>query len=106
MDADPGDYDHEIMLIAMQRNESPRRVRARLEKRGQMDTLRNQIIERKVIQLIQEEADFTDVPYEPPKDDTSAVDFAIAGPGADSEIPEAKHGEGGEEYPTSAEARE
>jgi trigger factor len=46
----------------MQQNESPRRVRARLEKRGQMDTLRNQIIESKVINLVAEQAKFEDVP--------------------------------------------
>ena len=40
------------MLIAEQSGESPRRVRARLEKQGLMDSLRNQIIERKVIELV------------------------------------------------------
>ena len=103
MDADSGDFDREIALIAMQRKESPRRVRAGLEKKGQMDSLRNQIIERKVIELIQEHAEFKDVPYEPPANDTHAVDFAIAGQAGDSEIPEAKHGEAGDEssYPAS-----
>ncbi len=39
-------------LIAEQSGESARRVRARLEKQGLMDALRNQIIERKVIELV------------------------------------------------------
>ncbi|MFM8708678.1 MAG: trigger factor, partial [Planctomycetia bacterium] len=47
-----GDYDEEIRAIAAQSGESPRRVRANLEKRGLMDVLRNQIIERKTIDLI------------------------------------------------------
>ncbi len=49
----------------MQSGESPRRVRAQLEKRGLMDVLRNQIIERKVIELVQIEAKFKDEPYKP-----------------------------------------
>jgi len=43
-----GDYDTEIDLIPDQADETPRRVRARLEKKGLMDTLRKQIVERKV----------------------------------------------------------
>src|SRR5439155_21697564 len=42
----PDDYDHESALIAFQLGESARRVRARLEKAGQMDVLRKQSIER------------------------------------------------------------
>ena len=48
IEAEPDDFDREVELIAEQSDESPRRVRARLEKRGLMDTLRNQIVERKV----------------------------------------------------------
>ena len=53
-------YETEIQLIAEQSESSPRRVRARLEKTGQMDALRNQIIEREVIRLIAEAASVTD----------------------------------------------
>ena len=63
IDADEKDYDAEIAAIAKQTNESPRRVRARLEKRGSMDVLRNQIIERKVVDLILANAVFKEVPY-------------------------------------------
>src|SRR5206468_9408433 len=56
LDAESSDYDHEIRQIAAQSGESARRVRARMEKRGQIDTLRNQIVERKVINLITEHA--------------------------------------------------
>ena len=67
LDVEEGDYDKEIFLIAAQSGESPRRVRAQLEKRGLMDVLRNQIIERKVLELVQSEAKFKDEPYEPEK---------------------------------------
>jgi trigger factor len=80
------DYEKEIFLIAAQSGESPRRVRAQLEKRGLMDVLRNQIIERKVLELVQSEANFKDEPYEAEKSDTEAISMA-AGGGAGGEIP-------------------
>ncbi len=98
----PKDYDREIESIAKQQDESPRRVRARLEKRGLMDTLRNQIIERKTIELIQSQADITEVKFEAEANETQAVDHAIGG-GDESEIPEAKHGGEAEELRAPAE---
>jgi trigger factor len=92
IEAEPEDYDHEVELIADQSDESPRRVRARLEKRGLMDTLRNQIIERKVIELIQSQAQFKDVPHKQAADETVAVNYALAGAGT-AELPEAKFSE-------------
>jgi trigger factor len=90
LEAVPTDYEQEIALIADQSNESPRRVRARLEKRGLMDTLRNQIIERKVIDLISEAAEVTERPYELPRKTTYPVELALAEV-SESAIPEAKH---------------
>lgn len=92
IDAAPADYDHEVMLIAMQQRESPRRVRARLEKKGLMDTLRNQIVERKVIELITSHAKFSEVDFDPQPNQTEAVDHAIAGGSDEYAIPEAKPG--------------
>ena len=54
------EYDKEIELIAEQSDMSPRRIRARLEKSGQMDALRNQIVERQVIEKIAAAGDMTD----------------------------------------------
>jgi trigger factor len=85
----PEDYDREIELIAAQLEESPRRLRARLEKRGQMDALRNQIIERKVIKLILQHARFHDQPFQFKPALIEAVDQFVGG-GGDAEIPEAK----------------
>jgi trigger factor len=83
---DESDYEKEIFLIAAQSGESPRRVRAQLEKRGLMDVLRNQIIERKVLELVQSQAKFKDEPYEPQKTDTEAISMA-AGGGTGGDIP-------------------
>lgn len=90
IDASEADYDREIELIAAHRDDSPRRVRARLEKSGSMDVLRNQIIERKVIELILEHAEFTEVPFEFEVNDVEAIDESAGGHGA--EIPDAKPG--------------
>jgi len=88
IDADADDYEREIALIAAQGGETPRRIRARLEKSGGMDVLRNQVIEHKVISLILSEATFTDVPFAPEPTEASAIDRAAGG--GVSEIPEAK----------------
>lgn len=91
------DYTAEIARIAAQQNDSPRRVRARLERSGQMDSLRNMIIEGKVIDMITEAATFEATDYEPEKESTvEAIDFFAAGKLA--HIPEAKY-EGGEAEP-------
>lgn len=97
IEAAESDYDDEVYLIAQQSGENPRRVRARLEKRGLWDVLRNQIIERKVIELVLEEAKFKDVPYKPEasaEETTEAVDQAAGGGDAGEDIPQAKYGAG------------
>jgi trigger factor len=93
IDAEPQDYDAEIVAIAEQSDESPRRVRARLEKRGEMDSLRNQIIERKVIDLISANSIVAEIPFVPPANQTEALDISVAeGDAVESQIPEAKPG--------------
>jgi len=89
---EPADYDEEIRAIAAQSGESPRRVRASLEKRGLMDVLRNQIIERKTIDRITSEAKFKDTPFEFEKPDSDAIDHAVCGVAVgEEEIPVASH---------------
>jgi len=88
------DYDAEIRAIAAQSGESPRRVRASLEKRGLMDVLRNQIIEGKTLDLVTKSASFTDVPFSFPKPDADAVDHAVCGAVVgEEEIPTATQAE-------------
>ena len=73
------DYDEEIRAVAAQSGESPRRVRASLERRGLMDVLRNQIIERKTVDLITSHASFKDTPFEFSRPDSEAIDHAVCG---------------------------
>jgi trigger factor len=94
VDADDSDYDAEIALIAQQSDTPERRVRARLEKQGQMDALRNQIVERKVIEMIVESAEVTEEPVEK-KAGEEAGEFAVYHSVLDTKdadiIPEAKY---------------
>ena len=57
----------------------------------------------KVIDLITSHADFTEVPFEPSKDETVAIDHAMGGHDEESEIPEAKYGGDAEELRGPAE---
>lgn len=92
IDATDADYDREIQLIALQSGDSPRRVRAQIEKQNLMDALRNQIIERKVIEAVREHAKFTEVKFKPQGGEVAALEVAVAG-GDTSNIPVAAHGE-------------
>lgn len=94
VDADEADYDSEIALIAQQSDLPERRVRARLEKQGQMDALRNQIIERKVIELIVEAAEVTEETVSHAAGEESgeyAVDHSVLAAKDDDAIPQAKY---------------
>ncbi len=96
LEATAEDITIELGMVAAQRNESPRRVRARLEKQGEMDALQNQIVERKAIDLITEHADITDIPLEDTSKETNhAIDHAISGESKAS-IPDAQHSDGTE----------
>ncbi|MEZ5943369.1 MAG: trigger factor [Planctomycetaceae bacterium] len=72
------DIDIEIMMMAMQRGENPRRVRARLAKSGMIDNLQAQIRERKAVDVILDSAEFNDVPMDPPTENSiTAVNRSV-----------------------------
>ncbi len=94
VDADPSDYDAEIELIAQQSDAPARKVRARLEKNGQMDALRNQIVERKVIEMIVEAAEVTEekvTKKDEQENDEFAVYHSVIPNREDDAIPAAKY---------------
>lgn len=91
IDASNEDFEQEIELLAAQGGESPRRARAQIEKRGLMDVLRNQIVERKVIDLVRTHARFQDEPFEQDETDVEAIDMAVGGE-REPPIPEATQG--------------
>jgi trigger factor len=64
IDVDETDIDDEIERMAEQNDESPRRVRARLEKEDLLEALAAEIIERKALDLILDSAEYEDVPLD------------------------------------------
>jgi len=83
LDVSPNDIETEIYLMAMQRGESPRRVRARLEKQGMIENLSAQILERKAIDVVLSRAVYKDV--EAPRTETDqveAIPHSVGGPQA------------------------
>ncbi len=64
IDITEDEINDEIERLADQENESPRRVRARLEKDDLLETLAAQIVERKALDLVLGTAEYEDVPME------------------------------------------
>jgi trigger factor len=67
IDISDDDLEDEIDRIAEQNNESPRRVRARLEREDLLDALAAEMIERRALDLIMETADYEDEPLGAPE---------------------------------------
>jgi len=81
IEVSPIDIDSEINMMAVQRGESPRRVRARLQKSGVIENLEAQIRERKAVDFILKSATFEDVPVEKTatSDDVQALSLSVCG---------------------------
>lgn len=64
IDVEDSELEMEILRIADASEENPRRVRARLDREGQIDVLKDQILERKTLDYILQAVEFEDVPLE------------------------------------------
>jgi trigger factor len=62
LELEPNEIDDEIDRIAAQYNETPRRIRAQMERDDLMETLAAQLIERKALDLILESAIYEEIP--------------------------------------------
>ena len=79
----PVDIESEIQMMAIQRGENPRRVRARLIKTGVIENLEAQIRERKAVDVILKSAVYEDVAVPSIKeDDVQAVSISVCGTSA------------------------
>jgi trigger factor len=86
LDVAPDEIEAEIRLLAYQSGESPRRVRARLQKENMLDDLSTQVLERKSLDQILEYATYEDVPLEGPEEvDVEAVAEHAGGPEPEQE---------------------
>jgi trigger factor len=87
------DFALEIEAIAARTKESVRRVRARVEKEGGVRSLASQILERKVIDRILEEAEIEDIAVGPREEaSVETIDVSAIAPAA---VPEADASEPG-----------
>jgi trigger factor len=72
------DLESEIQMMAVQRGENPRRVRARLQKSGVIENLAAQVRERKAVDFMLRTAEYEDVPMPSTTDDNvEAVALSI-----------------------------
>jgi trigger factor len=81
IEVSPIDIESEINMMAVQRGESPRRVRARLQKSGVIENLEAQIRERKAVDFILKSAQFEDVaaPAASDTDSVQALSLSVCG---------------------------
>jgi trigger factor len=93
----PAEIDAEIRMMAVQQGESPRRVRARLEKSGLIENLEAQVRERMAVDFILQRAKFVEKDVTPEqRDRVEAVSRSICGPAAVSAGTAAEEEEAGE----------
>ncbi len=64
IDVNDDDLNDEIERMAQHEHESPRRIRARLEREEMLDALAAEIIERRALDLILDTAEYEDVPFD------------------------------------------
>jgi len=81
LDVNDDEINAEIERLADQNHESPRRVRARLERDDLIDTLAAQLIERKTLDLLLQSAEYEDVPVGAAAEPTMATVEEQAVPG-------------------------
>jgi trigger factor len=79
IEIDDDEIDAEIERMADQTGESPRKVRAQLEREELLETLAAQLIERKSLDLILDSAEYDDVPLEAEKSVAAAEAQAVEG---------------------------
>jgi len=65
IEVDEDDLNDEIERLADQTDESPRRLRARLEKEDMLESLMAEMVERRALDLILDSAEYDDYPLDP-----------------------------------------
>jgi trigger factor len=97
LEVDDDDIDMEIDRIAARTDESPRKVRAKLEREDMLESLAAELLESKALDLILESAEYEDVPLTSAEDEApvaTAEAQAVPGEMKDpTEAPEPTAGE-------------
>jgi len=87
LEASPDDIELEITLMAAQSGETPRRVRARLEKDGLLESFATEILERKALDKILDYAEYEDVRAQAEEPAAEALDAPATGQEEPAETP-------------------
>jgi trigger factor len=89
LEIEDADVDAEIDRIADQTGESPRKVRARMEKEDLIEALATELLERKALDLVLSTAEYEDYELSPAEKDEGEVATvdAQAAPAAEGETP-------------------
>ena len=94
----PSDIETEIQLMAIQRGDTPRRVRSRLIKSGVIENLEAQIRERKAVDVLLKSAVYEDVAVPPIyEDDVQALSISVCGTSIVAETPKEEEKDDSEE---------
>ena len=89
--------DEEIETMAEASDESPRKVRARVERENMMEALMTQALERKTLEFVLSTAEYEDVPLDAkPAASVSSVEGSASGM-SEEELPAMETAEGEEE---------
>ncbi len=92
LEVSDAEIEEEIRRIASQEGESPRRVRARMEREDLVDALAAELLERKVLDYIISQAEFTEVELDKEEDgalgtsEAQAVEGSETDPAAESNL--------------------
>jgi trigger factor len=86
IDINDDDIEAEVERIAAANNESPRRLRARLEKEDMLEVLATEILERRALSFILENAEWEEVPLGAEEDSNVSTIDAQAVPGEMEEL--------------------
>jgi trigger factor len=80
IDVEDADINEEIDTMAEASDESPRKVRARIERDNMMEALMTQVLERKTLEFVLSSADYEDVPMDAkPATTMSSVEASASG---------------------------
>lgn len=83
------DIDAEIDVIADRTNESPRKVRARLEREDLIEALATELLERRALDLVLQSATYEDYPFNPMQEKDDEGVATVDASATDEQLPSA-----------------
>lgn len=89
IDVEDKDIEDEIETMAQASDESPRKVRARIERENMMEALMTQVLERKTLDFVLQHAQYEEVPMDAPAPaSVAAIEGSASGVEETAEVPQ------------------